>query len=400
MTLHKFKLMAASLVLVLIPGMALALDANDFATKLSNSLDYNTGFNLSFVDAQADGSSVILTGIAVDGLSSKADELLAGARITFSNVVETGDGGYTADQAVFDDILVDQDDVTVSVKNISISDIQVFADPGSDVLSSMLLYKGFHLGPVSVAVKGKEMFRLQSADSVLETNNDNSVFEGGFAMRDIHFALDKIDDKQAEMVLGMLQLTSLDALVSGKYVWDTKSGDMSINNLALDVKQIGRLSMSLSVGGYTLDLVQKLQDMARQTRDLKPGSSEANLAEIQLITAMSDELSIKNASVRFDDAGITNALLDFVSQTQGLSKDELISSYSQMNPSILWALGSEELQAKALREILKYLKDPQNIEISASPEEPVPFIALMSISQNPNIADSLLNLDIVANQPQ
>ncbi len=394
------KLFAISTALALVPGMALALDAQDFATKLANSLNYDTGLGLSFADAQVDGDNVILTGVKVEGVAPKADQFLKGLTVTFVNVAETADNGYTADRAEFNDINISEDDAVVSVKDISATGIHIFADPGADILNSMQLYEGIFIGPASVSVDGEEMFRMESFTSVTRANEDRSVFEGDFAINGVHGAIDKIDKEEVTRGMAVLGLDSLDASMRGNYKWDVSSGDLSVNDLALRIESIGQLSLNMNLLGYTLDLVKQLQDMGRQSREMDPSSSEAEMAGMQIMMTMMSQLSLGGLSIRFDDLGVTDSFIGFVAQTSEASRKEVILGITQKLPEFLAILESEDLQAKALAEITRFLGHPGNIEVSARPEEPVPFMAMMAVAQNPSIAGSLLNLDIVANQDQ
>lgn len=394
------KLLGVSAIAALmLPASALALDARDFADKLSATLRTAAGFEINFTEASSEGDSITLGGWDIPSLPQRgaAEKILAGA-ITFTGVIETAEGGYEADFANFDDVDITEEGVRLEIRNLRATGIELFADPTASILNTMVLYKGIHSGPITASMEGKEFFSIANITSDFESNEDKTEFSGGYAITGIYGDISEVDDRELEEMFEVLELSEINASMTGEYFWQLEDGAMSFNDSIITIEDVGSLSFDVGLLGYTLDLVQQLQNANQGMLGIDPTSAEAELKSMQIMMSMVAGLSLTDASIRLDDHSATNKVLDFIGEEEGLSRKGLISSIVGILPEMVGPLGMPELQAQISDAVVKFLLDPQNIEISATPAEPVPFLALMAVSQNPSIANELLNIEVKANQ--
>jgi len=389
---------------IMLPASVLAqeardFEARDFADKLSASFESNLYFEIEFGSAVAEGNNIILSDWTIPGAKgSRGDQILASASVTFVDVEETADGGYTADQAIFNDVDFTDDGVRLEIRNMTASNIEIFADPDASILNSMMLYQGIQIGPVKVTIKEQEVFRIDSIVSTFVPNADLSEFDSNYSISGIYGDLSQIDDSDAQEAMEMFGLSEINASMQGDMAWTIESGLLSIKNSTFTIENVGQLAINLDILGYTLELAQSLQDQGKAVQGMDTASSEAELAGIQMLMSMASQLSLSAMSIRFDDDSVTNNLLEFMAADQGESRKGFISMIASILPQVLTPLGIPALQQQITDAAISFLTAPDNIEIKASPAEPVPFVALMAIMQNPSIANDLLNLSVTANQ--
>ena len=383
---------------LMLPTSALALDARNFADQLTQTLNSLASITVNFADARVDGDNVIIGGITLDDVPGKdAESKLLETSITFTNVLETAEG-YTANSALFENLDIDKDGIHLVVNDVSIENIKLFSDSATNVLHLMRFYEAINVGNISVAVAGEDVFSIDSMGMTALMNDDNSVMESNYLVSGIYGDISKIDDEEAVEIFGMLGLTELNASMDGHSTWSIEEGIFSMPQSSITVENIGRLNIGMDLAGYTLAFVQKTQDMSKAMAGAD--SDEAEMMGMQMLMAMAADLSFGSLNIRFDDDSLTYNVMDFIAEEEGLSRKGMISTIAQILPAVLGELEIPELQAEITDAVLTFLRDPQSIEIDASPAEPVPFMALMAVAQNPSIAKSMLNLSVSANQPE
>ncbi len=389
---------ATCVAALMVPTSALALDAREFADSLSATINAAGSFKITFVDAEMDGNNVVLSGLDVSDLPNDMNDKVIETSVTFTNVVETGEGGYTADQALFENLDIDKDGIHLVISDMSIDDIRIYSDSATNAMHLMRLYSSIKIGATSVAMDGENVFRIDSTSVTSVWNDDETQMDSNYLIAGIYGDLSKIDDSDAEEILGMLDLTEINATIQGHSTWDIAGGIFSMPESSITIDQIGRLNIGMDLAGYTEAFAQKIQDLSRQMNAAEPEAADA--MGMQLLLSMAADLSFGSLNIRFDDDSVTNKVMDFIGQEEGLSRKGMISTVAQILPAILGEMEIPELQAEITDAVLTFLRDPQSIEIDASPAEPVPFMALMAVAQNPSIAKSMLNLSITANQPE
>ena len=153
-----------------LPVSALALDARDFADKLSATLSTSSAMEINFNSAVADGDTITLSDWSIPAAEGRAKDML-NTPIIFIGVSETSDGGYTAKSATFDDIDYTDDGINIKLNNIVVSDIFISAEPSENLLDTMMFYRGLSAGPFVVSAEESEVFKI---DRFSATNNSNA----------------------------------------------------------------------------------------------------------------------------------------------------------------------------------------------------------------------------------
>lgn len=392
---------ATAICALMLPTSALALDARDFADKMTATISALASITLTVSDAVVEGDNVVLSGWTLSDVQGKdGDSKLLETSVTFTNVIETENGGYTADQALFENLDIDKDGIHLVVSDVSVDGIQLHENSATDVLQMMHLYSGIQTGPINVALEGTDVFKVDSMSLTADWNEDDSVMQSDYLISGIYGDLTQVDDHEAQAFFAMLGLTNLNATMEGKSTWTVEGGIISVPQSSITIDDVGRLNIGLDLHGYTIALIETIQSMSKEMAALGPNSDEYEAKSMQLLMGMAADLSFASLSIRFDDDSVTDKLLDYFANDAGMSRKGLISTIGQILPAMLGAMEIPELQDEISDAVMEYLLAPESLEIKAEPAEPVPFMALAAVAQNPSIAKSLLNISITANQPE
>ncbi|MBY3045829.1 hypothetical protein [Rhizobium leguminosarum] len=391
--MRNLHLMMASTAFLTLAGPALALDGTDMMKKL-NAATSAGGTVITFEKAEADGDTVTATGVQVGSSSLPGDTLKIGD-LTFEGVEEIEGGGYHAKTVSFPDIDISQEEGRFSAKEIQITGLTIPANATGDTLNDILLYETVSTGSIALNIKGKDVLAIDSIDSNLERQDGGFAYDANVA--GLKADLSQVEDANAKEAIEKLGLTTLDGAVTMKGIWEIESGKVAVDEYAFDFKNVGRLNFAVDFSGYTLGFIKSLQE-AVKTAEANPNKEEANQAVGLAMLGLMQQLTINSASIRFDDASITQKALDYAGSQQGVTGDQLAQSLKGLVPMMMAQLNMPELQNQVAAAVNTYLDGPKSLTISAAPEKPVPVPMIIGAAMGaPNTIPSVLGVKVTAN---
>ncbi|OAP48089.1 hypothetical protein [Sinorhizobium americanum] len=392
---RKIRLMMASAALLTLASPAFALDGADMMKKLSAALEVN-GTSLAFDKAEADGDDVTASGVKLQVVAQPGESVAIGD-VTFEGVKETDDGGYYAETVSFADVNVTEKEDSASVKDIAIGGLSIPGNASGGTIDDILLYESFGTGPVEVKVKGKDVFKIASIESNLSRQENDAGFDFDATMAGLYADLSEVEDAKAKDAIDKLGLKQIDGQVTMKGSWELESGNLAVDEYALDFKNVGRLNIAMDFSGYTLQFLKSLQE-ANKAAQANPNKEEANQAMGLAMLGLMQQLTFNSASIRFDDASITKKALDYAGSQQGVTGEQMAQSLKGLVPIMMAQLNLPELQNQISAAVNAYLDAPKSLTISAEPEKPVPFPMIMGAAMGaPNTIPSVLGVKVTAN---
>tara|TARA_R110002020_G_scaffold18931_33_gene65580 strand:- start:6494 stop:7714 length:1221 start_codon:yes stop_codon:yes gene_type:complete len=399
MTIHSTpkRLFAASLFATSVSGWAFpafALDADDFATKVA-ALAGQGGAKMSFSAVEEDGDSVVLKTVRMEAPGDPAVEI---GDVTFNGVEEEDDGGYYVEQTLFGDIETEAEGVSLSVADIELSGLTVPAEVNYESLDSLAMYEEFSTGEIFVEKAGKEIFSMSGLTQGVNRAEDGSSV--GITMEGADMAIDlsQIEDPKTQGALTELGYTTLNGEFKIDGVWDVEPGILNLREYSLDLEDVGRLSMSLQMSGYTLDFIKGMQQ-AQAAAAANPDPKAAQQAMGFAMMGMMQQLSFNSAAIQFEDDSVTQKALAYAGKQQGVSGDQMGQSLKFMLPLMLGQLGVPALQQQIAAAANTYLDNPQTLTITAKPASPVAVPVIMGAGMgDPKSLVDLLNVEVTANK--
>ncbi len=388
------RLMLSSAAILSLASSAFALDGNDLLKKLNASYAIQGGV-LTADNVAVDDTMVTLTGASFKPLAG--DRGFPLGKVTMTDVREEDDGGYVIGKVAFPDISVTNEGVTFTAGDISLGGLTVPADPNADGLDGLLFYSTAHTGPIAVTKEGKEVLSIQNMDFAMTPTHDDSGFDFTGNVNAIKADLSDVKDPASQDTINKLGLQHVAGSMTSKGSWDIKPGTVKLDDLALDLDNVGRLDLSLAISGYTMEFIKSLQAAAKAAQE-NPDKQAAQQATGLAMMGLMQQLTLDSAEIRFKDASITKRLLDYAGATQNVTGAQMANTLKGLAPIMLAQLNIPELQNSVSAAINSYLDNPQSFRLAATPEKPVPFPMIVGAAMGaPNTIPKVIGLKVTAN---
>ncbi|WP_421362493.1 hypothetical protein [Agrobacterium rosae] len=385
----------ASAAVIAFASPAFALDGADVLKKI-NAAYHIQGAEIAAKSIAVNGSNVTLSGVTFTASAAKEQTFPLG-NVTLEGV-EEDNGGYTIEKMSFDNVKYAQENVAVDVSDIYMSGVVVPADATTGKVDSMLLYDEAHSGPVSVKIDGKQAFALEETTTTLTKSEDDSTISFDLNATGFKADLSDVTDPKSKEAIDKLKVKTLSGEMTMSGSWEIAPGTMTIDEYAIDLKDVGRLNMAFSFSGYTLNFIQSMQE-AVKAQAANPNKEQADQAAGLAMLGLMQQLSFVSAEVSFQDASITKRAIDYAAGEQGMTSEQLSQTIKGMVPLMMAQLNVPELQNAVSAAVNAYIDDPKNFTISAEPAKPVPFPMIMGAAMGaPNTIPQVLGVTVKANE--
>lgn len=390
------RLLLASAALCAFTGPALALDGQDLLKKI-NAAFATGGTAITAESVEVSGSDVVLKGVKLGVEGETTEKPLGLAELTLQGVTEEDGGAYFIDRVEFPEVNVTEEKSSFKVQDLYLAGVYVPGDANAQGIDSLMFYEEAHSGPIDVTVDGKSVFSMAEAVGTMGLSDDETTitFEGN--VTGVKADLSTVEDPKAKESIEALGLTTLDGNMSMSGSWEVESGTIDIEDYAIDFANVGKLSMAFSMSGYTLDLVKQMQEQARMMQ-AQPQNEQAQQAAGLAMLGLVQQLSLVNAQIRFEDAGITKRGLDYAGKSQGTDGAQMAQMVKGMVPILLAQAKLGALQNEVSAAVNAYLDDPKALTIAAAPANPVAFPMIMGAAMGaPETIPGLIGLKVTAN---
>jgi hypothetical protein len=180
------------------------------------------------------------------------------------------------------------------------------------------------------------------------------------------------------LLRGALQDLSLQVLaadISARFAWHDAAEDLDIEEIALKVAQVGRLSLSATIGAVP--------------RKVFGDSATAN-STIETAT-------LRRIRLGFDNDTLAERVLAKLAEANKTSQEEMRKGLSRALPNILAGIPDATSRARLTFALLSFLNAPGFIEISSTILQPVPLSKVAETLRTvPASVPGLLKLDATA----
>jgi hypothetical protein len=379
-------LTAAVSLLVLQASPALAFDpsGNEIADAFLSLLDAEKGTVESYGSVDEASGAVTLSDIVI----SKEDE--EGASVTIASTVLTGgeiqaDGRLKLASLDMSNLQLTAEDGGMSLADLKVTELLLPTpeEAASDTPPVGTGYKTFEANSIQIRDEDNQIADIVKISSSIDAMDGDLPTAGSFAVTGATIDVKELESKETKSLtdLGYETLT-VDVAGSGK--WDPEAATLVVPELKIDAKEAASLSLSLSMGGVTREVVTQLNEKSE-----KP---EEAMALLQNVT-------IENAKIRLDDASLTGRVLDQESKKAGVDTPTYVAGLTGTLPMMLGMLQNKELEGKVAQAVTQFLNTPGSLELTAAPGAPVPLSQIMGTAMfAPQMIPQILSVGITANQ--
>lgn len=398
MTRIRFKgLLLAGAASAALSGQAFAaLDGQDLLAKINAAYAAGSGV-LKAESIEVNGNDVVLKGTTFTATGPQEKSIALG-NLTLQDVTEADGGAYHIDRIEFPEVNVTEEKSSINVKDLYLAGVVVPGSTAGEGLSSMMMYEEASSGPITVTTDGKQVFAVEKASGSVALAEDESSLSFEGTVTGIKADLSSIEDAEGKEAINALGLQTINGEISVSGNWEPVSGTINLEDYTLDFADVGSLSLSFALTGYTMDLVKQFQETAR-TMQADPNNEQAQQAAGIAMFGLMQQMSFQSAQISFEDAGITQRGLDYAGKQQGSNGEQMAQMVKGMLPILLAQAKLGALQNQVSEAVNAFIDDPQNITITAEPEKEVPFPMIMGAAMGaPESVPALLGVSVTANE--
>jgi hypothetical protein len=332
------------------------------------------------------------------------DDPLAIGNVTLSGVVEQ-DGGYRVETTTTSPISTTSDGVTFDMSPMLLKGWNIPAANPADPLTTLSVWDSAEIATISFKMADKTVFSLAGINSTVSRAADGKPMDfTGSA--NFTGDLTGITDPQTRAVVEAFGYQTVTGSYRAAGSWNLADGRLNVTQNDFAVDNAGAFGFKFDIGGYTLDFIKQMQEVQKKIAAQPAGEAGNSAADMEMLGLM-QQLSLNGATIRFDDASLTNKILDFVAQQQGQKREDVVNLAKAGLPFALMQMQLPDLATAIAPAINTFLDDPKSIEIKAAPPQPVPFTLIGGAAMaNPNDPGAttkaiwdMLGVTVTANQP-
>ncbi|WP_428642987.1 hypothetical protein [Roseibium sp.] len=376
---------AVSLIVVQAsPALAFDPSGNAVADAFLTLLDSEDGTVQSYASVEETGNTVTIKDLLITNEDKDNVKVTIGSTALTDGVVQDN-GRLKLGNLGLEKLKLTADDGGMTLESLSVSDLLLpSADEAKDGNSPVNPgYRVLEINAVQISDEDGKVADVDKIYSSIDSMDGDLPTSGQFAITGAKIDVKQLEAKEATS-LTELGYETLNFSVSGSGKWDPDAATLAIPELKIDAENAASLSLSLSLGGVTRDVVTQLNDKTK-----KP---EEAMALVQ-------NVSIENAKIRLDDASLTGRILDQEAKKAGVETPVFVSGLTGSLPMMLGMLQNKELEAQVAKAVTDYLTTPGSLEITAAPGTPVPVSQIMGTAMlAPQMIPQILSVAITANQ--
>ena len=185
-----------------------------------------------------------------------------------------------------------------------------------------------------------------------------------------------VQDPQAQALFQGLGLETIVWSDEARLYWDEATQDLRLERLMIDIEGVGRAEASLRFANVPKALFEDPE-----------GQGQLAAISAQFV----------DASITFNDAGLTDNGLKFISEAQGIPQEALKQALIAQAAGATAPIQNEAFTKMVSDAASKFLNDPKDLKITLTPPNPVPLAQILGSMAAPQTLPDLLNVKIEAN---
>ena len=373
------------------PALA-QVDGQQVFARLAAQLKLQ-GIEVSAQDIRTAGDDVAIAGLSVIAAPG-ADPFNIGDYV-LENVSEAEGGSYLVERIAIAPIAhTTGDGITVDFAGGHISDYLIAGPEVTDPVLRSGLFSSGEAGALTVSDIEGTLFALEGARTSMDRYSPGDTMDFDFNVTGMSADMTRLPDAQARQAMAALGYEELRGDITSTGSWDTGSGRLLLDEMTYNVDDAAALDITFDIGGYTVELLGAMQQVQAQMLD--QGNSEAmNMAMLGLM----QQIEINAIAIELTDDSLTNRIVDFVGEQQGMNRQSVIAMAKGALPIGLAQLQNPAFAAEATAAIGAFLDDPGSLRIAAEPAGAVPFAQIMATAMGaPQALIETLAVSVTANR--
>jgi hypothetical protein len=343
---------------------------------------------MTIASSEMSGSSIILKGVVA---SENGGAPVTIGDVTLENVSEIAEG-FKAEKVMGGEFNFTDTETAVKIANWSMANVVFTKDGKIPENATVIPLEGLNISTVDWSIKGNPVAHVDSVNWAMSPVVKDAPIDVNFKVSGFTFDFSKTPDAASLADIEALGLQTIKGEMTANGTWNPVDGHVQIKEESFDFENIGRLNMTLDISGYTNEVAQQIASFS------KMASKDANAAQGFAFLGIMQKLTFNTVSLRFDDASITNRVLDFAAQKAGQPREAYVAQLKAMAPLMVMQLQEPDLIKSVSEAVSAYLDNPKSLEIKSVQSTPIPLDKLMSGAMSPPELIKQLGITVTANQ--
>ncbi|MBB5751104.1 hypothetical protein [Prosthecomicrobium pneumaticum] len=366
-------LLASSL---LIAPSAFAADATKIANDLVAAVEARGHQKASFESASAEGDDVVISNFKITG---GRDNTITMPKLVVTAPQDRQPGGFTAARITADGGNGGDKDTVIAWKTAAMENAVVPSPAEITAEAKLTPFESLSVTEVSVAEGGRPPVTIAEIAATMTATAEGAIAGGTLYVGDIVVPKEVIaaDEGTGEQLaeLGYTDGLTLNVDLAGSY--DDASQSLTLSSFSFEGAEMGKVAFSGSFGGLP----------------------RANLQDPKKADELAATVTIKDFTLRFDNAGLVERVLDMQGKAMGVTGAQFAEQIAGGLPLMLNFIGNPAFQEKVATAASTFLKAPKSLTITASPAAPVPVLQVVGAAQAaPQTIPDILSVGIDANK--
>lgn len=385
-------LATTGLLLALAPQAAHALEASEVADQVRSTF-IAQGFTPSWTGVEGTSSRMTLKNVTI-AVAGESETLPLGD-IEISDATQDGDtivvGTMSMPRFVYA-----AEGVNLNIQNMSVSGLRLTPEESDDELAGIAFYEAARMDSLVAMMDGSELVSMRDVTmSATRPDGDRPMNFSGLA-RSIVIDLGAVEDPQAAMATQALGFDKINGSFTLTGTWSPQDGRLAIEKYDISVEEAGTLGFTFDISGYTPAFLKALREV--QARMAEASEEEQAMQGMAMLGLM-QQLNLHGAKLRFDDNTLTQKVLAFVAAQQGAQPADIANQAKAILPFAMMQLNNPQLTAEVSAAVNAFLDNPESLEISIEPENPIPFALVAAGAMTaPQALPQQLGLRVRANR--
>lgn len=376
---------------IIFSGPALALDVDLFIERIKELSSAN-GLELTTQQVIVENNDVRLMGSVFKAKSNPATRYVIPETL-YKNVTEEDDG-YLISNVLFDQpnlvVAFNDNDVNVTMRSVEAEDVHIPAKNTPNRYKG-LLYNNLEAHDFKVSGQDKFDISATKLSSEISLSNDKSTLSYAFNADDFTVNLAKPDDTERAGIAALLG-DKASGSYNLAYTWNMVDGTANLSSLDLVLKDIGALSLSFEINGFTSDFLEEFADMTSENspEELSPSEIQENYLNLY------KHLNFVEAQFKYVDDGIADRIISYAAQQKDMPAEQMKRLIKGVIPLGVAQLKLPKHQVPLSKALVKFIENPKTIMMSAKPETPVNFMQISTLAETaPAVLFQVLNIQYI-----
>ncbi|MDX1400867.1 MAG: hypothetical protein R3245_03005 [Kiloniellales bacterium] len=167
-----------------------------------------------------------------------------------------------------------------------------------------------------------------------------------------------------QLAAAVMGVETLDLSVRSDYFWDVEGESIELQDFLIAAEGLGRIALDVTISGAGDSILAAMH------------GNEAALSAEEI-----SKIGLASARLRYEDASLLPRIFERLAEVQGIPVEDVKALYTSQAAAYSQFLEDPQLVEQFRKAFAEFIQNPGTMEITLTPDEPVPFILMEALSK-------------------